>query len=126
MKGGNDQELHYADVEMRQRLDRGVQPKAKMGGYGQIKFPDQNDEPAPGHSGAQGAEQVEYGQIKFAERPLQKNRRMAPDGAPQESEQVEYGQIKFAERPQQKNRQMGHDVAPQGSEQVEYGEIRFK
>lgn len=103
-----------------------MQPQAETGGYGEIRFSDRNAKPITDRRGAQGEEQVEYGQIKFAERPQQKNRRLGPDGAPQESEQVEYGQIKFAERPQQKTRPMGHDGAPQRSEEVEYGQIKFK
>lgn len=125
-KGRNDEELQYANVGMRLQQGRDVQPKAKMGAYGQIGFPDQNDQLTAGCSRAQGAEQVEYGQINFAERPQQKNRQKGPNEDPQESEQVEYGQIRFVERPQQKRKQMGQDGGPKGGAQVEYGQIKFK
>lgn len=94
-KGGSDEELQYANVGMRLQQGRDVQTKAKMEGYGQIGFPDKNDQPIAGRSGAQGAEQVEYGQIKFAERPEQKKKQIGHHGGPEGLEQVEYGQIKF-------------------------------
>eukprot|EP00066_Takifugu_rubripes_P019700 XP_011608966.1 PREDICTED: T-cell surface antigen CD2-like isoform X2 [Takifugu rubripes] len=97
-RGGNDQELQYADVK-RQQPSRDVQPQAEMGGYGQITFSAQTDKPPAGRGAVQRGQEVEYGEIKFAERPQQKNRLMGPSGSPQGSPQVEYGEIKFIERP---------------------------
>lgn len=96
-----------------------------MGGYGQVTFTAQNDRPISGCSAAQREEHVEYGQIKFAKQPKQKNQPGRPDGETQGSEYIEYGEIKFAERPRQKNRRISPDGAPHGVEQVEYGEIKF-
>ncbi|TWW54957.1 hypothetical protein D4764_09G0000060 [Takifugu flavidus] len=97
-RGGNDQELQYADVK-RQQPSRDVQPQAEMGGYGQITFSAQTDKPPVGRGAVQRGQEVEYGEIKFAERPQQKNRLMGPSGSPQGAPQVEYGEIKFIERP---------------------------
>lgn len=123
MKGGNDQELQYADVK---RPSRDVQPQAEMGGYGQITFSEHTDKPPSGRGAVQRGQEVEYGEIKFAERPQQKNRLKGPAGSPQGTPQVEYGEIKFVERPQQKNRLMGPAGSPQGATQVEYGEIKLE
>lgn len=98
LKGGNDQELQYADVK-RQRPSRDVPPQAEMGGYGQITFSEQTDKPPAGRGAVQRGQEVEYGEIKFAEQPQQKNRLMGPAGSPQGAPQVEYGEIKFVERP---------------------------
>lgn len=103
-KGGDGEELQYAEVKIRQRLSRDGQAKA---------------ETSAGPHRPHREEQVEYGEFKIAERLT------GPDGAPRGSEQVEYGEFKILERPRQNDRPMGPDGAQQGSEQVEYGQIKF-